>query len=86
MRIHWNKIKESFNNIHSLSGKIIIHGIQFATGLIIVAFILKYINMGNYSYSMSFNIYELVKISLVVFAEAVIGGILLDYYSKKSSS
>jgi hypothetical protein len=77
---------KALSNIHSLPEKIIIHGIQFSISLITLSFFLYFFNSPKLSYELSYIIFEIAKISMVIFAESIIGGLIVDYYIKRSSS
>ncbi|MBZ4644833.1 MAG: hypothetical protein JG777_322 [Clostridia bacterium] len=79
------KIVTSINSIGSLSRKIIIHGVQFATGLLTIALVLYFINnsLYNFDYNIAFITFSIAKTGLTIFAEAVIGGLVVDHFVKK---
>ncbi|MDK2798490.1 MAG: hypothetical protein PWP27_70 [Clostridiales bacterium] len=79
------KIFTTINSIGQLPKKIIVHGLQLANGLLIVALILFFINSSiyNFDYNITFITFVMAKTGLTIFAEAIIGGLLVDYFIKK---
>ncbi len=80
-----NKIITSINKIDTLSHKIIIHGLQIAIALLISALILSYINKVYFykDFSIFFMTINMTKTGVILFAEAIIGGLVVDYLVKK---
>ncbi|WHH59056.1 hypothetical protein [Petroclostridium sp. X23] len=84
-----NSIKKIFTTMDSigfLPKRIIMHGVQLATGLLLIALTLHFINNNIYHFDYNINIimFAMAKTGLVIFAEAVIGGLVVDYLSKKA--
>ncbi len=79
------KIINSINTVARPAKKIIVHGIQFSIGLLIIALILHFINnkVYIYNYYTVFIGFITAKTSVAIFAQAVIGGLFLDYIFKK---
>jgi hypothetical protein len=82
---HIKEIVNSLNNIDILAIKIIMHGLQLAAGIIFSALIICYINnMYHYrDFSIAFTSIYMVKTGVIIFAEAIIGGLVVDYLIKK---
>jgi len=83
-----SKIIKSFKELSVIPAKLIKYGIQINCILIIIGVFL-YLN-NDYSSNYSFSLNELSKLivstSAFIFAEIIIGGLLLDYYTKKYSN
>jgi len=80
-----SKIITSFNELSSVSLKVIRYGTQLSCFLIIAGLWVYLTN--DYSSNYSFTLNELSKTiaetSALVFAEIIIGGLMFDYYAKK---
>ena len=85
MNDSFKKIVTTMSGVGKLPRKIILHGVQAATGVLIVALILYFINKNiyNFDYYISFITYEMAETGLILFAEAIIGGLVIDYLVKK---
>ncbi len=85
MKGQLKKIVLSINGVHKLPRRIIIHGIQFAIALVLIAMGLYFVNINqlNFDYDIRFISFSLAETGLVIFAEAVIGGLVVDYFVKK---
>ena len=88
MNEHIKKIVTSINGIEIFSRRIIKHGVQLALGLLCIALALYFINTGfyNYDYDIAFMTFSIFKTGVTIFAEAIIGGLLIDYFIKKLGS
>ena len=73
------------SEVHPFSRKIVKHGVQLAIGLMIIAFVLYYLNRNvyNYDFYVNFLTFSVVNTSAIIFAEAIIGGLVIDYFIKK---
>jgi len=85
MNSNIKKIITTMNSIGSFPKKIIIHGVQFACGLLIIALVLLYMNSSadNMNSQIAFTIFTIAKTGVTIFAEAIIGGFIVDYLIKK---
>jgi len=83
-----NKIITSFNELSTISLKVITYGTQLSCFLIIVGLWVYLTNdySSNYSYTLNELSKSIAESSALVFAEIMIGGLLFDYYAKKHSS
>lgn len=85
MHSNIKKIFTTISSISDFSKRIIIHGLQLAIGLIFMALVFYHI----FSTTSTFNLkilsitFETAKIGLTIFAEAIIGGLIVDYLIKK---
>ena len=79
------KLITAENSISTLSKKIIIHGVQLASGLILIALILFFINIKlyHYDFNVEFITFCMIENGVTIFAEAIIGGLLIDFLIKK---
>jgi len=83
-----NKILTSFNELSSISLKVITYGTQLSC-LLIIAGLWVYLtndHSSNYSYTLNELSKTIAETSALVFAEIMIGGLLFDYYAKKHSN
>lgn len=80
------KIFTEFNKIGKLSKAIIKYGTQFFLALFAVGTLLVIINHTrlNYDLYIEFIARSVIKSSFTIFAEAVIGGLLMDYIFRKT--
>lgn len=76
------------NQVHPFSRKIVKHGVQLAIGLMVIALVLYYLNRNvyNYDFYVDFLTFSVVNTSTIIFAEAIIGGLLIDYFIKKNNA
>lgn len=88
MNGHIRKIVTTINQIDIFPQKIIKHGVQLACGLVLIALVLFFINNNIYNndFDIAFLTYSMAKTGLTIFAEAIIGGLVIDYFIKKSGS
>jgi|LSQX01.2.fsa_nt_gb uncharacterized protein YacL len=82
------KIISSINGLHTLSRRIIVYGVQIATGGLIISLIMMFVNryIYNYDYLLNSNTLSLAKTCVILFAEAIIGGLVIDYFIKKKDN
>ena len=80
-----NKLKVAENKLGKLSKKVIFHGLQLANGILLVGFLLYFINtkIFNFDFNIAHLTFSMVEAATVIFAEAIIGGLMLDYLLKK---
>ncbi len=88
MKGQLKKVISDINSVHQLPKRIIIHGIQFAIALVLIAMGLYFVNINqlNFNYDINFISFSLAETGLIIFAEAVIGGLVVDYFVKKLDS
>ncbi|NLY43174.1 MAG: hypothetical protein GX066_04235 [Clostridiaceae bacterium] len=85
MNSTFKKIVATMSGIGKLPRQIIMHGVQAATGVLVIALLLYFINKNiyNFDYYITFLSYEMASTGLTLFAEAIIGGLVIDYFIKK---
>ncbi|HHX18070.1 MAG TPA: hypothetical protein GX727_04335 [Clostridium sp.] len=79
------KIVQEFDKINKYSKAIIKHGTQISLGLLLVGTIILISNNRLFPYDsyLRFIGIEISKNSFVILAQAVIGGLLLDYINRR---
>jgi len=85
MNSNIKKVITTINNMGELPKKIMLHGVQIACGLLLIALILYYVNTANnhLSFQAASTIFTTAKTGVTVFAEAIIGGFIVDFLMKK---
>jgi uncharacterized membrane protein len=79
------KIFMSFVKLNKITKNIIKYGTLISLALIVLGTILIYVNRsGHFDVNLDFAATSLVKVSFTLMAEAIIGGILVDYISCKN--
>ncbi len=84
----YSKIKKRFDELGSVPSLIIKHGLQLSCVLLSAGFIVRLINncSGSFSFYLRALSQYIAEAGVTISAIIIIGGLMLDYYSKKSNA
>lgn len=79
------KIAQEFNKVNRFSRLIIKHGTQVSLALLFIGTLAVFLyqtllNVNDYTYFIGT---QIIRTSFIILAEAIIGGLLIDYVTKR---